>query len=103
VNAHRDLDTAVARAYGWEAAISEEDALTRLLDLNRSRAAAQEQRPQRTRIARPGRLQREPELPPMQLPGGRTEPPQIRPPQQDRPAEAQPLLPGRRRGRRSRV
>jgi len=39
-NAHRDLDAAVATAYGWPADISEEDALARLLDLNRERAAA---------------------------------------------------------------
>jgi type II restriction/modification system DNA methylase subunit YeeA len=39
-NAHRDLDAAVAAAYGWPADISEEDAMARLLDLNRERAAA---------------------------------------------------------------
>jgi type II restriction/modification system DNA methylase subunit YeeA len=39
-NAHRELDAAVATAYGWPADISEEDALARLLDLNRERAAA---------------------------------------------------------------
>jgi hypothetical protein len=39
-NAHRDLDVAVAAAYSWPADISEDDALTRLLDLNRARAAA---------------------------------------------------------------
>ena len=38
-NVHRDLDAAVAAAYGWPADISEEDALARLLDLNRERAA----------------------------------------------------------------
>jgi len=42
VDAHRDLDTAVAAAYGWAADISEEDALARLLELNVSRAAASE-------------------------------------------------------------
>jgi type II restriction/modification system DNA methylase subunit YeeA len=42
VNAHRDLDAAVAAAYGWSANISEEDALSRLLELNLSRAAASE-------------------------------------------------------------
>jgi hypothetical protein len=42
VDAHRDLDTAVAAAYGWAADISEEDALSRLLELNLSRAAASE-------------------------------------------------------------
>jgi type II restriction/modification system DNA methylase subunit YeeA len=39
-NAHRDLDTAVAAAYGWPADISEEEALARLLALNLERAAA---------------------------------------------------------------
>jgi len=39
-NAHRDLDAAVAAAYGWPADIGEDDALARLLDLNRERAAA---------------------------------------------------------------
>jgi type II restriction/modification system DNA methylase subunit YeeA len=37
-NAHRDLDAAVAEAYGWPADISEEDALARLFALNQSRA-----------------------------------------------------------------
>lgn len=40
-NAHRDLDAAVAAAYGWPEDISEEDGLARLLELNRQRAAAQ--------------------------------------------------------------
>jgi type II restriction/modification system DNA methylase subunit YeeA len=39
-NAHRELDAAVAAAYGWPADISEEDALARLLELSRERAAA---------------------------------------------------------------
>ncbi len=39
-NAHRDLDAAVAAAYGWPADIGESEALGRLLDLNRERAAA---------------------------------------------------------------
>jgi hypothetical protein len=38
-NAHRDLDSAVAAAYGWPAEIGEEEALARLLALNRERAA----------------------------------------------------------------
>ncbi|KAB2933749.1 MAG: hypothetical protein F9K25_05095 [Candidatus Contendobacter sp.] len=37
-NAHRDLDAAVAAAYGWPADLSEEQMLRRLLELNRSRA-----------------------------------------------------------------
>ncbi|HEX3860431.1 MAG TPA: DNA methyltransferase [Stellaceae bacterium] len=39
-HAHRDLDAAVAAAYGWPADISEDDALARLLALNLERAAA---------------------------------------------------------------
>jgi type II restriction/modification system DNA methylase subunit YeeA len=38
-NAHRDLDAAVAAAYRWPIEITEEDALARLLDLNRARVA----------------------------------------------------------------
>jgi type II restriction/modification system DNA methylase subunit YeeA len=38
VDAHRDLDAAVAAAYGWPADISEEEALARLLELNLARA-----------------------------------------------------------------
>lgn len=37
-NAHRDLDAAVAAAYGWPADISVEDALARLLALNLERS-----------------------------------------------------------------
>ena len=40
-DAHRDLDAAVAAAYGWPADISEDDALARLLELNLSRAATE--------------------------------------------------------------
>jgi type II restriction/modification system DNA methylase subunit YeeA len=39
-DAHRDLDAAVAAAYGWPAKISEEDALAKLLELNLARAGA---------------------------------------------------------------
>jgi len=38
-NAHRDLDAAVASAYGWPADISEDDALAALLKLNHERSA----------------------------------------------------------------
>jgi len=38
-NAHRDLDAAVAAAYGWPIDIAEEEALVRLLALNLERAA----------------------------------------------------------------
>jgi type II restriction/modification system DNA methylase subunit YeeA len=37
-NAHRDLDAAVAEAYGWPTDISDEDALARLMALNQERA-----------------------------------------------------------------
>jgi len=39
--AHRDLDAAVAAAYGWPAEIGDEEALRHLLALNHQRAAAQ--------------------------------------------------------------
>jgi len=39
-NAHRDLDAAVATAYGWPTNLSQEEALSRLLALNLERAAA---------------------------------------------------------------
>jgi type II restriction/modification system DNA methylase subunit YeeA len=38
-NAHRELDAAVAAAYGWSLDIAEEEALSRLLALNLERAA----------------------------------------------------------------
>jgi type II restriction/modification system DNA methylase subunit YeeA len=38
---HRNLDSAVANAYGWPADITTEDALARLLALNHQRAASQ--------------------------------------------------------------
>jgi type II restriction/modification system DNA methylase subunit YeeA len=40
VNAHRDLDAAVAAAYGWPADISDDDALAKLFALNQERAKA---------------------------------------------------------------
>ncbi|WP_114943501.1 class I SAM-dependent DNA methyltransferase [Microvirga calopogonii] len=39
-NAHAELDRAVAAAYGWPEDISTEDALSRLLELNRARAGS---------------------------------------------------------------
>jgi hypothetical protein len=39
-DAHRDLDAAVAAAYGWPADISEEDTLAKLLALNLDRTSA---------------------------------------------------------------
>ena len=44
-DARRDLDAAVALAYGWPVDLSNEDALARLLELNQARAVAQERRP----------------------------------------------------------
>jgi hypothetical protein len=41
LDAHRDLDVAVAAAYGWLADISEEEALAKLLELNLARAGAE--------------------------------------------------------------
>jgi type II restriction/modification system DNA methylase subunit YeeA len=40
VDAHHDLDAAVAAAYGWPTEISEEEALAKLLELNLARTAA---------------------------------------------------------------
>ena len=37
---HRELDEAVAAAYGWPADFPDEEILKRLLELNRERAAA---------------------------------------------------------------
>lgn len=72
-NAHRDLDAAVAAAYGWHTDISDDDALAALLELNRVRALAQEQRAApRPQTAR--RLREQPELGPALLPGGRQAP-----------------------------
>jgi hypothetical protein len=39
-DAHRDLDGAVAAAYGWPEDISEDDALSNLLELNLARSGA---------------------------------------------------------------
>ena len=39
-NAHREVDAAVAAAYGWPVDIGDEDALARLLELNHERATA---------------------------------------------------------------
>ena len=41
-NAHKALDEAVAAAYGWHTDIGEEDALSRLLALNKARSRAEE-------------------------------------------------------------
>lgn len=41
-NAHRDLDAAVAAAYGWPADLSDDEVLERLFALNQERAARQQ-------------------------------------------------------------
>jgi hypothetical protein len=35
-NAHRDLDTAVAAAYGWQSDITDDEILSQLLALNKA-------------------------------------------------------------------
>ena len=40
-NAHRDLDAAVARAYGWPTDLTDEQILERLFALNQERSARQ--------------------------------------------------------------
>ena len=40
-NAHRDLDEAVAAAYGWPADLSDDEVLARLLDLNLARTGGE--------------------------------------------------------------
>ncbi len=51
VEAHRKLDEAVAAAYGWPAAIDQDEALVKLFDLNQERVAAEAARqPRRRRI-----------------------------------------------------
>lgn len=39
--AHRKLDEAVFAAYGWELSLTDDEILTRLLELNHQRAQAQ--------------------------------------------------------------
>ena len=45
-NAHRDLDAAVAAAYGWPADLGDDQILQRLLDLNQTRRQSQKPEPQ---------------------------------------------------------
>jgi type II restriction/modification system DNA methylase subunit YeeA len=95
-SAHRDLDAAVAFAYGWPADVSNEDALARLLELNLARPA-QEPRFSRDKRLTPERLRREPELPPMPITGSR-EKRQQQPLPLDEPLLSTPQ-PSRRRSR----
>ena len=46
--AHERLDAAVAAAYGWPANLADDEILARLLDLNISRAAAEQAAPKNT-------------------------------------------------------
>lgn len=46
-NAHRELDQAVAAAYGWPADLPDDDVLARLLKLNQERAMAEKKQDQR--------------------------------------------------------
>ncbi len=77
-NVHRDLDAAVAAAYGWTADISEEDAISRLLELNRQRAEKQTKTGRRRKKPpTPEQLRQEPELPPMRIQGGKRRQPSL--------------------------
>ena len=86
--AHRVLDEAVAIAYGWPADISDDDALARLLAINETRVEEQRAAPRR-RPPTPEQLRREPELPPLSVPGGRA----------DEEPEQEAARPARRRAR----
>jgi hypothetical protein len=98
-NAHHDIDAAVALAYGWPADISEEDSLGRLLDLNRARPA-QRMHSKRGQVPSAEQLRREPELPPMQITGGkRTTVRQQRPLPLQEPLLSTPQASRRRRSR----
>ena len=46
IDVHRELDAAVATAYGWPADISEQDALAKLLEMNLARAASNSDEPE---------------------------------------------------------
>lgn len=75
IDAHSDLDAAVATAYGWPADISQDEALARLLELNLARDALNE-RSKRAKKTRRQRLPTQEEVrraPQMKLPiiGGR--------------------------------
>lgn len=69
INAHRDLDAAVAAAYGWPVDISDEDALAKLLELNLSRAAVLEPAP-KSRSVTPEKARQSPQFK-LPISGGR--------------------------------
>lgn len=72
LDAHRDLDTAVAAAYGWKADVSDDDALAKLLELNLSRASVDAQshahRRGNSRAPTPEAARHEPQFP-LAIPG----------------------------------
>jgi type II restriction/modification system DNA methylase subunit YeeA len=61
VDAHRDLDSAVAAAYGWPVDITNEDALAKLFELNLSRTAVSESAP-KSRVVTPNEARLSPQL-----------------------------------------
>jgi type II restriction/modification system DNA methylase subunit YeeA len=69
VDAHRDLDAAVAAAYRWASDISEEEALAKLLELNLSRTALSGSAP-RSPGAIAVETRREPQFK-LSIPGGK--------------------------------
>jgi type II restriction/modification system DNA methylase subunit YeeA len=76
VDAHRNLDAAVAAAYGWPTDISEADALAKLLELNLSRATNSELTPvvpkakRKPRVVTPEEARRSPQFK-LPIPGGK--------------------------------
>jgi type II restriction/modification system DNA methylase subunit YeeA len=95
-DAHRDLDIAVAAAYGWAQDISEEEALAKLLELNLSRAAVSGPA-SKVRAATPEEVQRSPQLK-LPIPGGQKNAQEIN--SADEALLAKPRPEGRRGGKR---
>jgi hypothetical protein len=58
VDAHRDLDAAVASAYGWSADISDDDALRELLALNLARSGTPAVRDGESYIVAPSMIEK---------------------------------------------
>lgn len=73
IDAHRDLDSTVAEAFGWPADISDEEALSRLLALNLERASATALSARKTKPKRPITPEEARQSPQLNLPipGGR--------------------------------
>jgi type II restriction/modification system DNA methylase subunit YeeA len=108
-DAHRDLDEAVACAYGWPIDISEEEALTKLLELNLLRSASSEgaatsKKTKRSQRAVPEEARRSPQF---KLPISGGKPPQEGVPsipaliEQSEPPKRAPLL--KRKSRAARL